>query len=37
MLAVGNSALSRPADSTPLIGLAIEELFREAGFDSGEF
>ena len=37
ILALGNSLIVRPADSTPLTGLAFEELFREAGWDNHEF
>jgi len=37
MMAAGNVAFARPSDSTPLVGLAVEELFKEAGFDSGEY
>lgn len=36
-MASGNGALARPSDSTPLVGLAVEELFKEAGFDSNEY
>lgn len=36
-LIVGNTVLYRTADSTPLTGKAIEELFVEAGFNNGEF
>ena len=32
-IALGNSILLRSSDSTPLIWLAIEELFREAGWE----
>lgn len=34
---LGNTYIARNSDSTPLTALAIEELFKEAGFDSGEF
>jgi succinate-semialdehyde dehydrogenase/glutarate-semialdehyde dehydrogenase len=34
---LGNSYIHRNSDSTPLTAVAIEELFKEAGFDSGEF
>lgn len=37
MIGAGNAAFARTSDSTPLVGLAVEELFKEAGFDSGEF
>ena len=37
MLALGNSLIVRPADSTPLTGLAVEDLFREAGWDNFEY
>ena len=33
----GNTILLRNSDSTPLVGLAVEELFKKAGFDNGEF
>eukprot|EP01016_Furgasonia_blochmanni_P029197 TRINITY_DN30746_c0_g1_i1.p1 TRINITY_DN30746_c0_g1~~TRINITY_DN30746_c0_g1_i1.p1 ORF type:complete len:535 (+),score=165.66 TRINITY_DN30746_c0_g1_i1:85-1605(+) len=33
----GNSVIHRTADSTPGIGRCIEQLFREAGFNNGEF
>lgn len=36
-LIAGNAILMRNSDSTPLTGLALEELFKAAGFDSGEF
>ena len=36
-LVAGNSVLVRNSDSTPLVGLAIEELFQAAGFDRFEF
>lgn len=36
-LVAGNAVLMRNSDSTPLIGLALEELFKASGFDSGEF
>jgi succinate-semialdehyde dehydrogenase/glutarate-semialdehyde dehydrogenase len=36
-LLLGNTVLYRPADSTPLLGKAIEELFIQAGFNNGEF
>lgn len=36
-LLAGNSVLVRNADSTPLVGLAIEELFQAAGFDQFEY
>lgn len=36
-MSAGNGAFARPSDSTPLVGLAVEELFREAGFDSYEY
>ena len=34
-LAAGNTALVKPAPSTPQCGLAVAELFAEAGFDEG--
>lgn len=37
MLCVGNAVLCRPADSTPLVGKALEELFLKAGFPEGSF
>ena len=37
MLAAGNTVLSRTSDSTPRVGLLAEQIFREAGFDQGEF
>lgn len=36
-LVAGNAILMRNSDSTPLTGLALEELFKASGFDSGEF
>jgi succinate-semialdehyde dehydrogenase/glutarate-semialdehyde dehydrogenase len=36
-IALGNSVILRTADSTPFTGLAVEELFREAGWDQNEF
>ena len=36
-LLAGNSVIVRNSDSTPLTGLAIEELFQAAGFDGFEF
>ena len=33
-LLLGNAVLHRPSDSTPLVGLGLEELFKEAGFDT---
>jgi len=36
-LLAGNSVIVRNSDSTPLIGLAMEELFQKAGFDDFEF
>ena len=33
----GNSVLVRNSDSTPLTGLAIEELFQKAGFENFEY
>ena len=36
-IAMGNTLLVRPSDSTPLIGLAMEELFIKAGFDNFEY
>lgn len=29
MMAAGNVAFARPSDSTPLVGLAVEELFKK--------
>lgn len=36
-LLIGNTVLYRPADSTPRVGKAIEDLMVEAGFTNGEF
>lgn len=36
-LLLGNSVLVRTSDSTPLLGEKIEQLMKEAGFDSGEY
>jgi succinate-semialdehyde dehydrogenase/glutarate-semialdehyde dehydrogenase len=36
-LLLGNSLLVRNADSTPLVGEAIQSLMNKAGFDSGEY
>ncbi|EGR32128.1 hypothetical protein IMG5_095240 [Ichthyophthirius multifiliis] len=36
-LSAGNSALVRVSDSTPLVGLAVQELFQKAGFDHFEY
>lgn len=36
-LLLGNVILSRNSDSTPLLGQKIEQVTRQAGFDSGEF
>jgi len=36
-LSLGNSVVVRNSDSTPLTGLAIEELMQEAGFSNGEY
>lgn len=32
-LALGNSILHRPSNTTPITGMAIEDLFKQAGFD----
>ena len=37
MITLGNAVIHRPSDSTGLCGLALEELFKEAGFDNLEF
>ena len=36
-MALGNSLIVRTGDSTPLTGIAIEELFRAAGWDQHEY
>lgn len=36
-LLLGNTMLTRNSDSNPLLGLAIEELMNDAGYDSGEY
>ena len=36
-LLLGNTMLARNPDSTPLLGLAVEEMVNEVGFDSGEY
>lgn len=36
-IAVGNAAIFRPSSSTPLTGLAIGEIFREAGVPEAAF
>lgn len=36
-LLIGNSILHRNSNSTPMCGLAMEELMVEAGYDAGEF
>jgi len=36
-LAMGNTILSKVASSCPKTGLIVEEAFKDAGFDSGEF
>ncbi len=36
-LLLGNTLLTRNADSTPLVGKIVEELMVSAGFDSGEY
>lgn len=36
-LLMGNTVLSRSSSLTPQIGMMIEELYQEAGFDKGEF
>lgn len=33
-LAAGNAVLVRPANSAPLTGLALQEVFRQSGFDN---
>eukprot|EP01016_Furgasonia_blochmanni_P013305 TRINITY_DN16772_c0_g1_i1.p1 TRINITY_DN16772_c0_g1~~TRINITY_DN16772_c0_g1_i1.p1 ORF type:complete len:212 (+),score=21.75 TRINITY_DN16772_c0_g1_i1:369-1004(+) len=36
-IVAGNSLLHKASHSTSRIGLAIQDLFKEAGFDNGEF
>ena len=36
-LALGNSILHKNSHSTPIMGLALEELFKEAGYENYEF
>ena len=36
-LLMGNTLLHRPADSTPRVGKAVEDLMIQAGFNNGEF
>lgn len=35
-LLLGNSVIIRPADSTPMVGEAIQQIFDKAGLDNGE-
>lgn len=34
---LGNTIIHRNSDTTPMCGIAMEELFNEAGYESGEF
>ena len=36
-LLIGNTIIHRNADSTPMCGIALDELFQEAGYEAGEF
>lgn len=36
-LALGNTIIFKPSESTGLMGIALEELFREAGYDQYEY